>query len=85
MAGTKSVKKSTRKPATGTPTKLGRSVTGGRAWRALAAHYAKIKKVHLRTLFAQDPGRAERFSLEAAGLVLDYSKHRLTERPCGCC
>jgi glucose-6-phosphate isomerase len=55
------------------------SVTGGRAWRALAAHYPKIKEVHLRTLFAQDATRGERFSLEASGLYLDYSKHRITD------
>jgi glucose-6-phosphate isomerase len=58
---------------------MGESVTKGRAWQALAAHYQKIKGVHLRTLFAQDPGRGERLSLEAAGLYLDYSKHRLTD------
>jgi glucose-6-phosphate isomerase len=55
-----------------------KSVTGGKAWRALAAHHAKVRGIHLRTLFAEDPRRGERFSLEAAGLYLDYSKHRLT-------
>jgi glucose-6-phosphate isomerase len=56
-----------------------KSVTGGRAWRALTAHYPKVKELHLRTLFAQDATRGERFSLEAAGLYLDYSKHRITD------
>jgi glucose-6-phosphate isomerase len=69
-------KKPVKKTAAKSPAK---SVTSGRAWPALAAHYEKIKEVHLRTLFAEDPGRGERFSLEAAGLYLDYSKHRLTD------
>ena len=47
-------------------------------WKALEAHYAKIKDVHLRELFAQDPSRAEKFTLEAAGVHFDYSKHRVT-------
>jgi len=49
------------------------------AWQALAAHHDQIKDVHLRTLFAEDPGRAERFSAEGAGLFLDYSKNRMTD------
>ncbi len=48
------------------------------AWNDLAAHYQAIRTTHLRELFAQDPGRAERFALEAAGLYLDYSKNRIT-------
>ncbi len=47
-------------------------------WKALQDHYGKIRDVHLRTLFADDPGRGERFTAEAAGLTLDYSKHRIT-------
>jgi hypothetical protein len=39
-----------------------------KAWRALRAHHAEVKDVHLRELFAQDPGRAERFAVEGAGL-----------------
>jgi glucose-6-phosphate isomerase len=48
-------------------------------WAVLAAHYGQIKNLHLRTLFADDPGRAERMTVEAAGLFLDYSKHRVTD------
>ncbi len=48
------------------------------AWRELAAHQAKLKDTHLRQLFADDPDRTERFSAEAAGLFLDYSKNRIT-------
>jgi len=48
------------------------------AWQALQAHQAEIAPLHLRQLFAEDPGRATRFSVEGAGLFLDYSKNRLT-------
>jgi glucose-6-phosphate isomerase len=54
------------------------SLTQRPAWHALSTHYQQIKDVHLRTLFAQDAQRGERFSLEALGLYLDYSKHRIT-------
>ena len=49
------------------------------AWQALAAHYVKIKNAHLRQLFAEDPRRSQRFSIERAGIFLDYSKNRITE------
>ncbi len=48
------------------------------AWQALEAHYQKIRDRHLRDLFAEDPQRAEKLSLEALGVLLDYSKNRLT-------
>jgi len=49
------------------------------AWKALVAHHKKIRDVHLRQLFADDPKRGERLTVEAAGLFLDYSKNRITE------
>ncbi|MEA2555816.1 MAG: glucose-6-phosphate isomerase [Actinomycetota bacterium] len=49
------------------------------SWAALTRHHAEIRGRHLRELFAQDPGRAERFTAEGAGLFLDYSKHRITD------
>jgi len=49
------------------------------AWRALEAHHREIGGRHLRDLFAEDPGRGERLTAEAAGLFLDYSKHRVTD------
>ncbi len=55
------------------------SLTQRPAWQALAAHYDQIKDVHLRTLFADDPQRGERLTAEAAGLFLDYSKHRISD------
>jgi glucose-6-phosphate isomerase len=48
-------------------------------WAALETHHEKIRDVHLRTLFADDPRRGERLTREAAGLYLDYSKHRVTD------
>src|SRR5689334_7179107 len=48
-------------------------------WKALEEHYQKIRTVHLRTLFAEDPQRGERFTLDAEGIYLDYSKNRLTD------
>ncbi len=49
------------------------------SWKALAAHQQKIGGLHLRDLFAKDPARGERMTLEAAGLFLDYSKNRVTD------
>ena len=49
------------------------------AWKALSAHHDRIRERHLRELFAEDPGRGERLTLEAAGVFLDYSKHRVTD------
>jgi glucose-6-phosphate isomerase len=49
------------------------------AWAALAAHKTRIATLHLRELFAKDPARGERMAVEAAGLYLDYSKHRVTD------
>jgi glucose-6-phosphate isomerase len=54
-------------------------VTERASWKALAAHYQTLRGLHLRKLFADDPGRGERMSAEAAGLYLDYSKNRVTE------
>ena len=49
------------------------------AWQALETHAEEMQGTHLRDLFAADPGRAERFTAEAAGLFLDYSKNRVTD------
>jgi len=47
-------------------------------WRALSAHHKKVREVHLRQLFADDPKRGPRMTAEALGLLLDYSKNRIT-------
>ena len=54
-------------------------LTGSPAWQALGEHQAKIRGVHLRQLFADDPQRAARFTAEGAGILLDYSKNRITD------
>ena len=46
-------------------------------WRAVAAHAEEMRSVHLRSLFDADPARGTRFVVEAAGLYMDYSKHRV--------
>ncbi len=55
------------------------SLTARTAWKALVAHHKKIRNVHLRQLFADDPRRGERLTAEAAGVFLDYSKNRITD------
>jgi len=48
-------------------------------WKALEEHHEAFRGVHLRDLFALDPGRGERLAAEAAGLYLDYSKNRVMD------
>jgi glucose-6-phosphate isomerase len=55
-------------------------VTTSPAWQALAEHWKQMSQVHMRDLFADDPGRAARMTRDAAGLHLDYSKHIATDR-----
>jgi glucose-6-phosphate isomerase len=49
------------------------------AWQALESHCPKIRKSHLRKLFADDPKRGERMTAEAVGIYFDYSKHLITD------
>jgi glucose-6-phosphate isomerase len=49
------------------------------SWRALERHFAEIRDVHLRDLFAAAPQRGERFVAEGGGLHLDFSKNRISE------
>ncbi|MEM8954995.1 MAG: glucose-6-phosphate isomerase [Verrucomicrobiota bacterium] len=55
------------------------SLTDRGSWKKLGDHYEELKGIHLRTLFEDDPGRGERLSVEAVGLLLDYSKNRITD------
>jgi glucose-6-phosphate isomerase len=55
------------------------SLINRKAWKALEAHYKKIRRAHLRKLFAKDPTRGERLTAEAVGIFLDYSKNRITD------
>jgi len=54
-------------------------LTKRKAWRALEAHHKKVRDLHLRDLFKEDPKRGERMTAEAVGIYLDYSKNRITE------
>jgi glucose-6-phosphate isomerase len=49
------------------------------AWKALVANHQKIRDLHLRKLFADDPTRGKRMTAEAVGLFFDYSKNRVTD------
>src|SRR5579859_1603294 len=55
------------------------SLSGRPAWKALEAHHEKIRDLHLRKLFGDDPARGERLVVEDVGLYLDYSKNRITD------
>ncbi|MHB8369760.1 MAG: glucose-6-phosphate isomerase [Leptospirales bacterium] len=55
-------------------------VTTHPAWKALEAHHKEIAPRHLRSLFSENPGRAQRLKAEGAGLLLDYSKNRITDK-----
>jgi glucose-6-phosphate isomerase len=48
-------------------------------WKALVDHARDVAKLHMRELFAGDPERFPRFTREAAGVFVDYSKHRITD------
>ncbi len=55
------------------------SITAAPAWTALEAEYRTVGTRHLRDLFADDPDRGTRMTVEAGDLYVDYSKHRVTE------
>ncbi|MFD3561666.1 glucose-6-phosphate isomerase [Streptomyces sp. NPDC058686] len=48
-------------------------------WTALSDHRAKQRQVHLRDLFATDPDRAGRYTVQVGDLHIDYSKHLITD------
>ncbi len=54
-------------------------LTEPKAWQALAQHYDQVRGMHLRQMFADDPKRGERFTTQAVGIFLDYSKNRITD------
>jgi glucose-6-phosphate isomerase len=53
------------------------------AWASLKKHHQRIRRLHLRQLFAKDPGRGERLVVEAAGIYFDYSKNRVIDETMG--
>ena len=52
--------------------------TSSSSWQNLQKHFSVQKNVHMRDLFAQDPERFKTFSLDFDGLLLDFSKNRIT-------
>jgi glucose-6-phosphate isomerase len=56
-----------------------RSATKGQVWKNLATHFRKVRDLHLRQLFAEDPKRGKRMTAEAVGIFFDYSKNRITD------
>ncbi len=56
------------------------SLTKCKSWIALKAHLKEIQSAHLRELFAGDPKRGEKYTLEALGIYFDYSKNRITDK-----
>ncbi|MEZ5206310.1 MAG: glucose-6-phosphate isomerase [Acidimicrobiales bacterium] len=47
-------------------------------WEAVASHFAEVRDLHLRQLFADEPDRGDRMTLEVGDIYLDYSKNRIT-------
>ncbi len=54
-------------------------LTTSRPWVALKEHHKVMESLHMRRLFAEDPGRFEKFSLRLNDILVDYSKNRITE------
>jgi glucose-6-phosphate isomerase len=69
----------TAQPGTSHP----RSTSKQTAWQALEHHHKTMQGLHLRKLFADDPKRGERMTVEAAGVYLDYSKHLINDDTLG--
>jgi glucose-6-phosphate isomerase len=65
-------------PATTSATIRG-PLTESKAWKALQAHHQQVGSLHLREIFASDPARGERLTIDALGLFFDYSKNRVTD------
>ncbi|MGD8228214.1 MAG: glucose-6-phosphate isomerase, partial [Desulfobacteraceae bacterium] len=58
------------------PTKTG-------SWEALAEHFVKMKRVHMKTLFSEDPERFQKFSKRFNDILVDYSKNIITDETLG--
>ncbi|MGD8671056.1 MAG: glucose-6-phosphate isomerase, partial [Desulfobacterales bacterium] len=53
--------------------------TTTKSWQNLCRHYEKMKDLHMRTLFAEDPRRFDKLSIRFNDMIVDYSKNRITE------
>ncbi len=54
------------------------SIRSTSAWKALENHRAATQDLHMRDLFADDPGRFDKFTVRTGDMLLDYSKNRIT-------
>lgn len=59
---------------------FGLSQTKTKAWKKLEQEYKRMKKIHMRDLFAEDPKRFEKYSVRVDGLLLDYSKNQVDDK-----
>jgi len=50
------------------------------SWQSLRRHFEKIRNIHMKTLFAEDPQRFDKFSIRFNDLIVDYSKNRINEK-----
>ena len=55
------------------------NLTQSPAWQKLAAHQKQLETTTMRELFAKDPERFNKFSIEFGGILYDFSKNRITE------
>lgn len=55
------------------------NLTQSPAWQKLAAHQKQLETTTMRELFAKDPDRFNKFSIEFGGILYDFSKNRITE------
>ncbi len=54
-------------------------LTKSTSWKILEDHFSRIKSLHMRDMFAEDPKRFTRYSLSAGPVFLDYSKNRINQ------
>ena len=55
------------------------SLSSSPAWKALAAHFSEIKSETMKDMFAADPARFDKFSLDFEGILMDFSKNRIND------
>ena len=57
-----------------------KTVNKTKAWKKLENHYKHFRKLQMKDLFAVDPDRAKKFSVNFDAMYLDYSKNRINDR-----
>ncbi len=53
--------------------------TTTKSWKALQSHFESIKDLKMKDMFAQDPNRANAFTIKWEDFYVDFSKNRITE------